>query len=720
MFPRSALAWIVPLIAVPTATADPFQPIDPPYGLLEMMEVTAEVDALGEGEGSEDFVYQEEGESWAREMRGAFALFDEISRDQIEDLGFLSVPTLDGAGYTPPARLARARLFNGFTPGRVPNGPFPTRSETIGPALATYFGRTTPGGLANQLTLAPGRRSQSLLRTQASSSPHAAIAVQHTDRLDKTLTYRGDLSIEAREGDESYARNRSVSGGGVFRKEWKQGFLQVNAGITSSLSEPGTGVPAVRPVPGAKATGPYIPLAEFNANGPEAFRKDQRLSLNISGERRMPSDWVLRTNTLAGAERAEEFRFRTGQFVLSQGVFAGTREPQFTEVDRLGVSQGFELIRRHEWLGPRQRLVAGIEGSYSEGSTFQRLLPQSLLSTLPAGMRRLDPANPDFSPVPYPLSSYTRVSTDQADRTLGTGIYAANRIALDRGRHYVSFGARYDYQQVEVRDRRPSANTPSATSDRHAPGAHLSWLMQVKPEQFSIYASWSTAFLPSSRVDIRRSRVVGSETTQGLEGGAYFRSPDGKWQATVNAHWLQRDDITRPNPLYNDPVADADRTQPQYLASGEERFIGGELAFSWRGTEGWRAGARWKLTRAEVTNSPDFPNEVGRQMAGVPLWTASLSGGRTFRFEGDRSLDLSLSATYTPDYVLRYEDRIWEEFSASEFIAASFNAAYRWQSGKHRHSLSASVRNPANQNLLERNYRLGQQRRLEASYTLLF
>lgn len=703
------------------AANDPFAPVNPPYGLLEMMEVSAETGGLGEDEASEVFLYEEEASSWARELRASRIRFDEIGRDAVEDLGVLGVPPLDGAGYTPPARLARTRLFNGFNPGRVPQAPFPTRGETIGAALATYFGRTGPGGLANQLTLPAGRREQTLLRAGGSTDPSFSTAAQRTGMTSKKgASYRVDLNGSWKEGPEDYARSAGGTAMVALRKESKKGFVQLNVGIDSSEDNPAEGVVAGRPSARAKVTGPYLPLAGFNPQGPHAWRTGSKAGFNFSAERRTDADWTLRMNTLAGRDRAEEYRFRNGQYLIDKGIFSGTREPQHTEINRWGVSQGAEAVHRFEGFGLPQRFVLGLEGTHSRGSTDQHLLPQALVAGLPEGMRHLDPDNPDFSPLPYGLGDFTRVSTRQRDRTFTGGAYAHDRIGLDHGRHYLSFGARWDWQNVEVRDLRPNARVPLAETERSAPGGHVSWLTQIVPGRVSVFATWSRAFLPSTLVDSRRGQVVGSETTQGFEGGCFARSEDGTWQGTVNAHLLERDDITRANPLFNDPVADADRTQPQYLAAGTEQFLGGEAAVSWRNTRGWRAGTRFTLSRALVTASPDLASEVDRQMAGVPRWNASASAGRSITLGNNLGLDLSLSGTWTPDYVVRREDRLWQQLDAEGFFSSSFSASLRWQSSKTRHTLTASVRNLPDTDLLGRTYRYGQGRELFASYSVVF
>lgn len=720
----SATGLLAQFASPDSFSADPPGPPDMPYLLLEVVEIREETGGLDDDENPDIALYEEENETWARELLAVQREMEEIGRDEIEDLGFLEAPSLDSASYTPPARLSRTQLFNGFNPGRVPRASFPIRSQTIGPALATFFGRTTPGGLGNQITLPAGRRKQTHLRAGLATAPSFGAGARQTGALmsspDATTAFRADASTSWQEGPEDFARSRGGTGGVVVRRETKKGFNQINIAMDHNRSEPSDGLFAARPTAGAKVIGPYLPLAGFNPQGRQAWRSSERAALNFSAERRLPDDLVLRMNTLVGRESSSEFRWRNGQFLIDEAVFGGNREPQFTDSERWGISQGFEAVKRFEWLGLRHRLVGGVEGSYAEGGTQQDLLPQALQQTLPAGMRRLDPANPDFSPLPYDRSSFTRIGADQRDQTFTGGVYVHDRIGLDRGKHFIAFGGRWDQQRVEVQDGRPGAAAPRASAKREAPGAHVAWLTQWVPGRFNTFASWSRSFVPSTRVDLRRSQIVGSETTSGFEGGCFWRSRDGAWQSTLNAYFLQRSDITRPNPLYNDPVADADRTQPQYLSSGEEDFIGTESALSWRSPAGWRAGLRWNIRRAIVTSSPDFPAEVDRQMAGLPRWNASASFGRTIDLGQKRSLDFSASGTWTPDYVIRREDRVWQQVDAEGFLNSSVGASYRWESGKIRHSVSASVRNPLDINNLERVYRLGLDRMLSASWNATF
>src|SRR5690606_938990 len=100
---------------------------------------------------------------------------------------------------------------------------------------------------------------------------------------------------------------------------------------------------------------------------------------------------------------------------------------------------------------------------------------------------------------------------------------------------------------------------------------------------------------------------------------------DRRWAATLGVYRLWNRDITRLNPLFEDPVADPNGAQPQLLSAGEEEFTGAELTARWIASNGLSVTGRVVWTQALTTASPDLPNEVGKQIAGVPEWFGGLT-----------------------------------------------------------------------------------------------
>jgi iron complex outermembrane receptor protein len=172
-----------------------------------------------------------------------------------------------------------------------------------------------------------------------------------------------------------------------------------------------------------------------------------------------------------------------------------------------------------------------------------------------------------------------------------------------------------------------------------------------------LFATTSTAFEPSTRVDARTGRIQGNDTTRGYEAG--FKARISAWAVDWSAavFTLYNQDISRRNPLLNDPIFDANQTQPQLVAAGEERFTGGRVEGRWVPAPGWSLGGRVAYVRAITTASPDIPEEVGRQLTRMPRLNAGASVA--YRFAAGRLAGTSVSASYVylGGHTAFYEDR---------------------------------------------------------------
>src|SRR5690606_1352069 len=169
------------------------------------------------------------------------------------------------------------------------------------------------------------------------------------------------------------------------------------------------------------------------------------------------------------------------------------------------------------------------------------------------------------------------------------------------------------------------------------------------------------------------------------------------------------------NPLYDDPIADADQTQPQLVSSGEERFTGGVIQAGWRPNRAWSITTRAGHTRAVTTASPDLPEEVGRPLTRLPAFSATL-GTRYFFQDGTlKGLSLGTHLTHLGEVVAHYENDIREYLEYPPYTLVGVNAGYRWSIGKVHQSAWVNVRNVLDEDLLAKLARPGPQRVLNAS-----
>jgi iron complex outermembrane receptor protein len=179
-------------------------------------------------------------------------------------------------------------------------------------------------------------------------------------------------------------------------------------------------------------------------------------------------------------------------------------------------------------------------------------------------------------------------------------------------------------------------------------------------------------------------------------------------------------DISRRNPLYNDPVFDANDTQPQLVSAGQERFTGGKIEGRWQPVDPLRLTLRGTYVRAITTASPDLPEEVGREITRFPPFNLSASARYGFSRGWMRGLSLSASFSYISDFVAQYEDARRHRLDYPEYTITSLSANYSKRIGKLTHGFGLSVRNLFDTDLLEKLHRLGAGREFSASYRLMW
>jgi iron complex outermembrane receptor protein len=251
---------------------------------------------------------------------------------------------------------------------------------------------------------------------------------------------------------------------------------------------------------------------------------------------------------------------------------------------------------------------------------------------------------------------------------------------------------------------------------------HFGGNYQAVPSRLLLFATTSTAFEPSTRVDARTGRIQGNETTRGYEAGFKARTPKGLAEVTVSGFTLFNQDISRRNPLYGDPIFDANHTRPQLVAAGEERFTGGKLEGRWRpsATVPLNLSARLSYVRAITTASPDLPQEVGRELTRMPPYTATLSASYSVTKTKLKGLTLSASWNYLSRFVAYYEDRTRYGSRYPGYGLVTLGANYSKRIGKYTHAIGAGVRNLFDADLLRSQARLGAGREVYASYRLTF
>jgi iron complex outermembrane receptor protein len=428
----------------------------------------------------------------------------------------------------------------------------------------------------------------------------------------------------------------------------------------------------------------------------------------------------------AGAEawwrRIEQDRFTTSLLNLATRRFEGTREPLHSEQPQHAQLVLAEATGRFSALKSEHKVMLAVSHTQASYLREERALSIALRNALPATVRIFDPAAPDYGRPPYSEETYSRLLTDRREKTRFTAIELSERMSLAQGRTVVTTGVRQDFVNLNLHDRRvglaPALARASDTVKQLT--YHLGANFQAVPSRLLLFATTSTAFNPSTRVDARTGRIQGNETTAGFEAGIKARLANGLLDLTSSVFNFVNLDISRRNPLYGDPVQDANHTQPQLVAAGEEKYTGGKLEARWRPAPPVSVSLVGSYVRAITTASPDLPEEVGRRLTRFPPYNLSLATSYAFSKGRWQGLSLSASGTYISDFTAYYEDRVRYRQDYPGYGLANVSASYTLRRGTKTHSISFSIRNLFDRDLLASHARLGVGREATLSYRIYF
>jgi iron complex outermembrane receptor protein len=322
--------------------------------------------------------------------------------------------------------------------------------------------------------------------------------------------------------------------------------------------------------------------------------------------------------------------------------------------------------------------------------------------------------------VPYSETTFSRVLAQRDEGSDYYGVFFTERMALADDRINATFGLQNDWVRSSVDDHRVGASAPHASAAVSQASYHAGIVWHIVPNRFAAFLNNSTAFQPERRVDARTSRLIGNESTAGVETGVRYSAGDGKFSATASAYRLWNQDITRTNPLYNDPVLDPDQRQPQYVSSGGERFTGLELGVRKKLSTAVTGMVKTTWLNAITTSSPDLPEEVGRQLARLPRFTAGGSLRYQFQTPRLRGLGLALSGAWVGPHVAVYESVKREQVNYGSYGVFDFSAAWSWVAKKRTYVVSASLRNILDRDLVAAAGRTNGGRAFDAGYSMRF
>lgn len=613
-------------------------------------------------------------------------------------------------------------LRNGFVTMGASDMLNTSRTVTIQGMLVPVLGRAAPGGIQDFITWRPRTAAGRRLDYSYSSLDRQTAGLEFTGpAVPKRAWQRIAADWSRRMGPEEFARSElgNVSGALTWRHSpTASTLLALDYQELRAIAAPG--IPEYRPAPGQKIVGPYLPLAGFHAHGPQSGVRRRTGAAMVLVDAQPHKSVAIRGGVESWWRRVEQDRFTTSLYNVELGRFEGTREPIHLDQPQTVHLAHLEATLRFSRFGAEHKLMGAASHSWGNYRREERALSVAARNALPASVRLFTPTAPDYSRPAFTREVYNRVLADRKERARYVALELSHRMALRNGRTVVTSGVRHDVVSLRIADRTPAARMPRVADTVDQFTYHTGVNYQAIPSRMLVFATASTAFEPSSRVDVRTGRLQPNEMTRGYEGGAKWRWTKPELEFTVTGFSLFNEDISRPNPRYGNPIFDANHTEPQLVASGEETFRGARAEGRWRPAPAWTVSGRWTYARALTTASPDLPHEVGQPITRLPPVTVVLVLSHVRPAGKWKGLSLSANWVYVSSFIAQHEDALRRRLEFPSYGILGLGMSYPRKIGKYTHSAGLSLRNALDYDFERRQARLGAQRELVTSYRVTF
>lgn len=655
--------------------------------------------------------------------------FDELPLGEIDsELAALSASGSDAAEVAAGSESLNLRGFptprrrNGFTLAGIPEVINPERNETISASLVPVVGRAAPGGIRNSTTSRPRGRVTRQIDASVSTQGRTRASGRASGVVTpKKAWYYSSASFSRSIGPQTFSELTQFNAAAALAVRhsratstlWQLDFVDVRG-------NPAPGIPQFRATPVGPILGAYLPLADFHTYGPNTSIARRGISLSFQLETALSPDLSLSSGTQIYRRDSEQDRFTTGQYVLSTGLFSGIREPTHREEAFTGLTHQTDITRRLDAFGATHKLRAGIEATFARSADENRGIEAADRNLyLPPDVQLFDPFAPNYFRPAFSETVYARIIADREIDLGYAALVADARSAFNGGRTVTTAGLRYDFSSIAVADHRPGAVMPEADKTNEALSFHLGVNQRVG-KRVLLFANASSAVEPSTRVDSRTGAIQENQSTAGFEFGARTVLFERKLSLSAIAYQYTNSDIARRNPLYNDPVFDPGQTQPQLVTSGEERFRGLTAQAGWKPNPNLTMTARASWLDAVTIASPDLPEEEGLPLARTPKFTASTGANYRFLAGRLRGFSLGTNITHIGEVVQNYAraDRVRIDHPA--YTLVGLNAGFAWPAGKARHSVSVSISNLLDEDLLAKTSRVGAERSLTTGWRVAF
>ncbi len=352
------------------------------------------------------------------------------------------------------------------------------------------------------------------------------------------------------------------------------------------------------------------------------------------------------------------------------------------------------------------KLLAAASATHGVSHREEYALTAAARNALPADVLSFDPVAPNYFFPSFDPVTYGRIVAYREERVRYLSVEVGDRAAWAVGRLVGTVGLRLDEVGKEVTDLKPGVARPWVTDRTQQLSHHLGLNWQLQPSRLLVFANTSTAFDPATPVDTRTGRIQDNETTYGYEAGLRGRALGGRLDYIASGFLLLNRHIPRRNPPYNDPIVDADQTQPQLVASGAEEFRGGRIQLRWVPTKGLQFSLNGVVNRAVTTASPDLPQEVGRPLTRLPPVQVAAQVRHQPGFAGGR-FSWKVGWTYLGGYMANYADPQRAELAYPGYGLVTLGAGWEASHRKQKVGLEVTVRNAFARDLTRSHTRIG-------------
>ena len=470
------------------------------------------------------------------------------------------------------------------------------RVEVLKGPASVLYGQGDPGGLINLVTRKPSFTPETRIKAQAGTNDFYRMEVNASGPLDAAKTLAGRIAIAGQTDAgfrDTFRDNRHTYISPTLRWEPSE-FTTLDVGLehTDLTSQFDRGV---IPQNGRISMKPerflHEPWSHDDAQKTAAW---WRLEHEVN-------DWLtLRQNTRW--DESDKQRYVVDlRGLRDDGRSLRRRATDGQETIRT-LSMQFEAIARFTTGGLQHTALVGFE--YLDGMRNQSSFRSNDLADI-------DIYQPVYGAVPGAFSFSGGSEFDLETQSL----YLQDQIDLS-SQWKLLVGARYDstrQKNVTISETYAETPVPLLTPEKVSPRIGL---VYQPIERLSLYASYSTSFVPQAAFD-RNKRPLDPEEGKQYEVGAKYELIPQRLSATLAVFELTRENVASDDPM----------DEEYSIQTGEQRVRGVELDIAGEPLDGWQIMANASLLNAELTkHTPTEGSQLreGNKLQGVPTLSGSL------------------------------------------------------------------------------------------------